>query len=309
MIVASFIAAQRAKHRVPHTVACRALEVPESTFYKWRQRAPTAREERRRCLDQAVKKFFDVSGGVPGTYGSPRVHVDLIEDGWEVSVNTVAASMARQGIRGRSPKRKRRNLTRPDKAAAPIADLVKRDYSAETVDEKWCGDLTEIPTGEGKLYLAIVEDLASRRLPGFAIGEHHDAALAKAALCTATAVRGGDIDGVIFHSDKGGEYTGDLFAQACDALGVTQSMGRVGSALDNAVAESFNSTLEWELLSRQDFATKAEARRAVAGFIDAYNHTRRHSSCEMKPPVVYEQLIAHRAAQAAEAADDPSKAA
>jgi len=294
VIVASFIAAQRAVHRVPHTVSCRALEVPASTFYKWLNRPPTAREERRRCLDTAVKASFEVSGGVPGTYGSPRVHVDLVEDGWVVSVNTVAASMARQGIQGRSPKRKRRNLTRPDKAAAPIADLVKRVYSAETVDEKWCGDLTEIPTGEGKLYLAIVEDLASRRLPGFAIGEHHDAALAKAALCMAAAIRGGTVNGVIFHSDKGGEYTGDLFAKACNKLGVVQSMGRVGSALDNAVAESFNSTLEWELLSRRDFVTKAEARRAVAGFIDAYNRTRRHSSCEMKPPVVYEQLLADR---------------
>jgi len=106
------------------------------------------------------------------------------------------------------------------------------------------------------------------------------------------------IGGVVFHSDKGGEYTGDLFAKACKALGVTQSMGRVGSALDNAAAESFNSTLEWELLSRRDFATKAEARRAVARFIDAYNQTRRHSSCEMKPPVVYERLLADRAAEA-----------
>jgi putative transposase len=294
MTVASFIAAQRTDHRVPHAKCCRWLGVSESWFYKWRDRPPTARQERRRRLDEAVKASFDVSGGNPGTYGSPRVFEDLIEDGWEVSINTVAASMARQGLQGRSPKRKRRSLTRPDKAAEPIADLVRRDFCAKAVDEKWCGDLTEIPTGEGKLYLAIVEDLASRRLPGFAIGERHDAALAKAALCMAGAVRGGDIDGVIFHSDKGGEYTGDLFSEACKTLGVTQSMGRVGSALDNAVAESFNSTLEWELLSRRDFATKAQARRSVARFIEAYNHTRRHSSCEMKPPVVYEQLLADR---------------
>ena len=106
---------------------------------------------------------------------------------------------------------------------------------------------------------------------------------------------GGDVDGVIFHSDKGGEYTGDALSRACAALGVTQSMGRVGSALDNA-AESFNSTLEHELLSRRRFATKADARRAVARFIDAYNHRRRHSSCEMLPPVVYEQVLAERAA-------------
>lgn len=302
MTVASFIATQRTDHGVSHTMACRALGVPASTFYKWRDRPPTPRQARRTRLDEAVKESFDESGGIPGTYGSPRVFWDLIEDGWKVSVNTVAASMKRQGLQGRTPKRKRRSLTRPDKAAAPIGDLVKRDFSAEAINHKWCGDLTEIPTDEGKLYLATVEDLASRRLPGFAIGEHHDAALARAALCMAAAVRGGNISGVIFHSDKGGEYTGDTFAKACEALGVVQSMGRVGSALDNAAAESFNSTLEWELLSRRHFATKAQARSEVARFIDIYNHRRRHSSCEMKPPVVYEQILADRTTQQERAA-------
>lgn len=297
MSVASFIASQRTDHGVSHAKCCRWLEVSESWFYKWHDREPTARQRRRADLDAAVKASFDDSGGTPGTYGSPRVFEDLAEAGWQVSVNSVAASMARQGLAGRYPKRKRRSLTRPDKAAAPIPDLVGRDFSAGRVDQRWCGDLTEIPTDEGKLYLATVLDLASRRLPGFAIGDHHDSALAKAALCMAAAVRGGDVDGVVFHTDKGGEYTGDLFARACDALGVTQSMGRVGSALDNAAAESFNSTLEHELLSRQHFATHDEARRAVAGFADAYNHRRRHSSCEMLPPVAFEQVLAQRAAE------------
>ena len=238
---------------------------------------------------------FEDSGGTPGTYASPRVFKDLVVAGWKVSVNTVAASMARQGLRGRAPKRKRRSLTRPDKAAAPIPDLVKRDFSAERIDQRWCGDLTEIPTDEGKLFLATVEDLASRRLPGFAMSEHHDSSLAKAALCMAAAVRGGDVTGVVFHSDKGGEYVGELFAAACTALGVTQSMGRVGSALDNAAAESWNSTLEHELLSRRRFTTKDEARRAIAVYIDAYNHHRRHSSCEMLSPVAYEAVLAARA--------------
>jgi transposase InsO family protein len=109
-------------------------------------------------------------------------------------------------------------------------DLIGRDFTAEQINQKWCGDLTDIPTDEGKLYLAIVEDLASRRLPGFAIGEHHDAPLAKAALCMAAAVRDGDLTGVIFHSDKGGEYTGDLFAQALEppASAVTSSRSAAG---------------------------------------------------------------------------------
>ena len=299
MTVASFIASQRTEHGVSHALSCRALEVPESTFYKWHNRPPTPRHQRRAELDAAVKASFQDSGGTPGTYGSPRVWEDLIEAGWRVSKKTVAASMARQGLQGRCPKRKRRSLTRPDKAAAPIPDLVKRDFAAEAIDQRWCGDLTEIPTDEGKLYLATVLDLASRRLPGFAIGEHHDAPLAKAALCMAAAVRGGKVAGVVFHSDKGGEYVGDVFTEACGALGAVQSMGRVGSALDNAAAESFNSTLEFELLSRRHFATKDQARREVAAFIDAYNHRRRHSSCEMLPPVAYEQMLDERAAEAA----------
>ena len=299
MIVASFIAAQRADHRVPHAKCCRWLGVSQSWFYKWRDRPPTPRQERRVELDAAVKASFDDSGGTPGTYGSPRVFADLIEAGWKLSVNTVAASMARQGLQGRSPKRKRRSLTRPDKAAAPIPDLVRRDFTAEAVDQRWCGDLTEIPTDEGKLYLATVLDLASRRLPGFALGERHDAPLARAALCMAAAVRGGQVGGVVFHSDKGGEYTGNVFADACAGLGTIQSMGRVGSALDNAASESFNSTLEHELLSRRHFATKDQARREVAAYIDNYNHRRRHSSCEMMPPVAYEQVLDERAAERA----------
>lgn len=296
MTVASFVAAQRTNHGVPHAKCCRWLDVKPSTFYKWRGRPPTARQHRRNALDAAVKESFDESGGTPGTYGSPRVWEDLVEAGWAVSVNTVASSMARQGLVGRSPKRKRRSLTRPDKAAAPIPDLVRRDYSTGPVNQRWCGDLTEIPTGEGKLYLAIVLDLGSRRLPGFAMSEHHDSAVAKAALCMAAAVRGGDVGGVIFHSDKGGEYVGDLFSGACTTLGVVQSMGRVGSALDNAASESWNSTLEHEVLSRNVFETKDQARRAVARFVDVYNTRRRHSSCEMLPPVAYEQLLADRAA-------------
>jgi len=294
MTVASFIASQRADFDVPHVLSCRALEVSPSWFYKWRDRPATPRQRRRGELDAAVKKSFEDSDG---TYGSPRVLCDLLEDGWKVSKKTVEASMTAQGLVGR-PKRRRRSLTRPDKAAQPIADLLKRDFSAERVNQKWCGDLTEIPTDEGKLYLAIVEDLASRRLPGFSIGEHHDAALATTALQMAAAVRGGNVEGVIFHSDKGSEYTADLFRAACGRLGVTQSMGRVGSCFDNAASESWNSTLEFELLSRRHFATKAQARQEIAAFIDRYNLVRRHSSAEMHSPVDYEAVLDARSTEA-----------
>jgi putative transposase len=246
-----------------------------------------------RALDQAVKRSFDESDG---TYGSPRVLDDLLEWGWRVSKKTVEASMVRQELVARPTRRKRRSLTKQDKTAPPIIDLIKREFNATVINEKWCGDLTEIPTDEGKLYLATVEDLASRRLPGFAIGEHHDAELAAGAIKMAAAVRGGDVRGVIFHSDRGSEYSAGLFRGVCDRLGITQSMSRVGSALDNAAAESFFSTLEFELLRKKHFATKADARREVARFIDRYNTSRRHSACERKSPIDYEAILATRAA-------------
>lgn len=123
---------------------------------------------------------------------------------------------------------------------------------------------------------------------------HHDAALARAALCVAIAVRGGSVAGVIFHTDQGGEYTGEIFAAACRSAGVTQSMGRTGSALDNAVAESFNSTLEWELLRNNHFHTRGEARHAVAAWIDDYNSRRRHSTNGMLSPIAYEHARTQR---------------
>lgn len=290
MSVAAFIASQRADHGVPHALTCRALEVSESWFYKWHERPPTARALRRRELDKAVAEVFEAS---EGRYGSPRVHDELLGAGWKVSEKTVAGSMARQGLVAR-PKRRFHSLTRQDRSASAVPDLVKRDFSAHATDEKWCSDLTELPTDEGKLYLASVLDLASRRVAGFAMGEHHDAALAVAALDMAVAVRGGDVRGAILHSDKGSEFTARLFGQACTDLGVTQSMGRVGSCFDNAVIESWHSTLEFECLSRRRFRTKAEARREVAGFIDWYNRERKHTWCGLIPPIAYEANLAQK---------------
>jgi transposase InsO family protein len=271
------------------------LGVSQSWFYKWKDPSPTPRQERRARLDADVRRSFVESDA---DYGSPRVSADLREWGWKVSTNTVAASMVRQRLVGRPTRRRFRCLTRPDKAATPLPDLVRRDFTAAAINVKWCGDLTEIPTEEGKLHLAHVDDLASRRIPGFAMSEHHDAALAVAALQMA-AVRGGDVGGVIFHSDHGSEYTAGLFEAACRRLGVTQSMGRVGSCFDNAASESFHSTLEFELLRKHHFATKTAARAAVAGYIDRYNRIRRHNSCEMKSPIEFEAILATRTADTA----------
>ncbi|MEO3781665.1 IS3 family transposase, partial [Micromonospora sp. B11E3] len=264
--------------------------------YKWRDRRPTARQTRRDALDEAIRAAFDASGG---TYGSPRVTQDLHADGWQVSVNTVAARMAQLGLAGRTPRR-RRGLTKQGKR--PVApDRVRRQFTAVAPDVLWCGDITEIVTDEGKLYLATVIDLHSRRLLGYAMGDRHDADLTQATLSMAAATRGGTVDGVIFHSDRGSEYTAADYATACRRLGVLQSMGRVGCALDNAAAEAFNSTIKVEYIHRQRFRTRAEARLKIATWIvDFYNTRRRHSACDGMSPIDYERFIAQaRLAQAA----------
>ncbi|WP_331751519.1 IS3 family transposase (plasmid) [Streptomyces globisporus] len=166
------ISDNRTEHGIPHTASCRALGVSESWFYKWRDRRPTTSELRRQSLAAEITEIFSESGG---TYGSPKIFVPLIRRGWRVSVNTVAKVMTELGLVARVV-RHRRGLTRPGKRpAAP--DFVKRDFTAEAPDLVWCGDMTEIVTGEGKFYLATVIDLFSRRLLGYAMGAHHDADL------------------------------------------------------------------------------------------------------------------------------------
>ncbi|MEU5307052.1 IS3 family transposase [Streptomyces noursei] len=229
-------------------------------------------------------RSFDASGG---TYGSPRVHVELRERGWRVSKNTVATLMAELGLAGRVRKR-RRSLTRQGKR--PVApDLVKRKFTAPAPDVAWYGDMTEIVTAEGKLYLATVIDLHSRLLLDYAMDAHHDTELVLAALHMAAATRGGDVPGVVFHTDRGSEYTPKTFGNACGRLGVVQSMGRVGSALDNAVTEATYSTLKVEYIHRRCFTTRAEARIKIATWItDWYNPHRRHSACDWLSPIDYE---------------------
>jgi transposase InsO family protein len=187
VIVAEFIASQPTGFGVPHAIACRALEVSQSWFYKWINRQPTGRDQRRQQLDEQIRRLFTTSGG---TYGSPRITDDLREAGWTVSQNTVAARMVEWGLAGRPPKR-RWSLTRPGKR--PVArDLVRRIFTSVVPDLLWCGDVTQIDTDEGPLYLATTEDLFSRRMLGYAMSEHHDSALVVASLRMAAATRGDD---------------------------------------------------------------------------------------------------------------------
>lgn len=310
MSVARFIADQRTSYRVPHTVVCALLGVSLAWFYKWISRASgpsavsglhTDRDRRRDTIDQAVRVMFTKKRGL---HGSPRLHADLRDDGWEVSEKTVADSMRRQGLIARRIKR-RNGLTRQDKTAPKFPDLVKRNFTAERPNAKWVGDMTEIPTGPDgrgpKLYLATVIDLYSRRLLGAATGLHPDAELACAAIKMAVTARGGksaiwrenESERVIFHSDRGSTYTSNAFTKLCRQQGIRQSMGRVGSCFDNAAAEAFFSSLEWEVLSRHDFADTRAAQAVVLDWCYGfYNHDRRHSSAGMMSPINYENTTA-----------------
>jgi len=286
--VASFIAAQRADHGIPHAVSCRALGVSEGWFYKWKDGDRSPRRTRRERLKAEVRRLFEAH---KGKRGSPMITADLHDLGWRVSKNTVAALMAEMGLAAR-PKKKRKGTTRPGKGRWRAPDLVKRDFPAAAINVKWYGDGTDIDTDEGKLYLDSVLDVGSRRVLGFALGEHHDAELAYGALVMAVAVRGGAVPGVIMHTDQGSEYTAAYFRAACQRLSISQSMGRPGSALDNAVIESWHSTLEFELRRVEHYATRTAARAGVAAWIEDYNHHRRHSSLGRVSPVDYERSLA-----------------
>ena len=310
MSVARFIADQRTNHRVPHTITCLLLGVSLAWFYKWLGRANgpsgssglyTSRDRRRDTIDRAVKVMFTSKRGL---HGSPRLHADLRDDGWAVSEKMVADSMRRQGLVARRIKR-RNGLTRQDRTAPKFPDLLKRNFTAERPNTRWVGDMTEIPTAGGKLYLATVIDLYSRRLLGAATGLHPDAELACSALKMAVAARGGvaavngpnwhddESQRVIFHTDRGSTYTANSFTTLCRRLGVRQSMGRVGSCFDNAAAEAFFSSLEWEVLSRHEFDTVAQAQAVVLDWCYGfYNHDRRHSTIGMMSPITYENTAA-----------------
>lgn len=306
MSVARFIADQRTNYAVPHTTVCALLGVSEVWFYKWIKRADgpgaasglfTDTDRRRDTVDRAVAVAFRKAKGL---HGSPRLREDLREAGWRVSEKTVAESMRRQGLVARVIKR-RSGLTRQDRTAPKFLDLVRRDFTAPASNYKWVGDITEIPTAEGKLYLATVIDLYSRRLLGAATSAHPDADLACAAIRMAVTARGGkeaiwredEANRVIFHTDRGSTYTATSFTRLCADLGIRQSMGRVGSCFDNAAAEAFFSSLEWEVLSRHEFDTRAQARAVVIDWAYGfYNHQRRHSAAGMMSPVNYEQTTA-----------------
>ncbi len=273
-------------HQAVHHVAtgCRVLGVSPSGYYAWRKRPLSPRARADVELSADIDAIHRASRG---TYGAPRVHAELAALGIHIGRKRVARLMRALGVQGVSRRRWPRTTVR-DSAQPPAPDLVARDFTAPGPNHLWVADITYIPTGAGFLYLAVVLDVWSRRVIGWAMECHLRTELVLAALDMAVAQR--RPTDVIHHSDQGCQYTSVAFGGRCRAAGIRPSMGSVGDAYDNALCESFFATLECELLDRERFSTPAAARVGVFDFIEGwYNPRRRHSALAYLSPCDYEQ--------------------
>jgi putative transposase len=267
----------------------RTLGVSRSGFYAWRERAASARSKADAALTERIKAIHKASRE---TYGAPRIHAELIDEGIHVGRKRVERLMKAAGIAGVSRRKGARTTFRDDRVR-PACDLVDRNFHAEGPNRLWVADITYVPTWAGFLYLAVVLDAFSRRIVGWAMGHDLKAQLVLDALNMALTQRR-PVD-VIHHSDQGSQYTSIAFGLRCKEAGVRPSMGSVGDAYDNAMCESFFATLECELLDRRKFRTKAEARMAVFQFIEGwYNPGRRHSALGYQSPIDYERSARQR---------------
>jgi len=228
MAICSFIAEEQATNENGWSTAemCRVLKVSRSGFYGWQSRPVCEREVTNRMLEVEIEAIWECSDR---TYGAPRVHRWLTKQGFSVSRKRVARLMARNGWVGEMG-RVGVKTTVVDPGAVAASDLVKRNFDPDAPDQVWCGDITYLRTGQGWLFLATVIDLYSRRVIGWAVAEHVRAELVVNALKMAVATRGCHVNGVIFHSDRGSQYTSDEFARFCAGNGVTRSMGATGCA-------------------------------------------------------------------------------
>ena len=297
MNVYPFIEAEKSKRRNVKR-ACVLLQVSRSAFYADRITGPSQRERDDAELTDAIIAVYDESDG---TYGAPRVHAELADQGRHHGRKRIARLMHSAGCRGRAPKRWR-TTTVPDPVAALPADLIGRDFATATasLNARWCGDITYIHTWEGWLYLATVIDLTSRRVVGWATADHLRTDLIDQALANAVSSRR-PTRGLIFHSDRGCQYTSAQYRRLADQHGVRLSVGRRGQCWDNAVAESFFSTIKAELLDRRPWPTRAAAHKAIFNWIEGwYNTRRRHSTLDHLSPAAYEaRLIQPRLDQVA----------
>lgn len=270
----------------------RLLEVSRSGYYRWvarRDSEPGPQAARRNRLDAHVRQVFTDSGQV---YGAPRVNVELHKQGVKVDVKTVATSMRRQGLEGISPRMFTPIATIPGVPTHQILDLVNAKWDTGELNRVWISDITYLRTGEGWLFLCVVRDACSRRVLGWAMDTHQNTDLVERALRTAKILRGNVPSRIIFHADRGTQFTSEQLHRVCNELDIDQSMGRTGVCFDNAMAESFWATLKTEFYNRRAWPTRAQARTVIAKWIEVvYNRHRLHSSLGYLTPVDYEHNL------------------
>lgn len=261
------------------------MDVSTSGYYAWRDRLPS---ERAQANQKLVVKIRDIHAESRQTYGSPRVHAELVARGVPVGKNRVARLMRVEEIRAR--RKKKRKITTDSQHPYPVApNLLRRDFQAEAPNEKWLGDITFIPTAEGWLYLAVILDLFSRKIVGWAMDETLESILVERAYQMAVHNRR-PADGLLHHSDRGSQYAAGAYQELLTADRMQVSMSGSGNCYDNAPMESFFSTLKCEQVHFQDYNTRVEAKTDIFAYIEGfYNRTRRHSSLGYLSPDEFER--------------------
>lgn len=273
------------KANYPVSALCRVLGVSRSGYYDYTDRPPSRRFQQDESL---ASKIHEIHQRSRETYGSPRVHAELRSIGMRCSRKRVARLMQESGIRG-CRRGVRKSTTQRDRNAVAAEDLVGRDFVAAAPDRLWTADITYLATREGFLYLAFVLDAYSRRLVGWAMENHLRSELVTEALNMALWRRQ-PAPGLIHHSDRGAQYTALSFGKRLEDAGIIPSMGRVGSALDNAISESFVSTLKAELVARVEFPTRQIAKTTIFEYLESfYNRQRLHSSLGYRSPADFEE--------------------
>jgi transposase InsO family protein len=281
----TFIAAKRAEHRV--SILCRCLQVTRSGFYAWRRRPESTHVETDRRLRVLIRASCD---GSRGRSGSPRVHADLADQDVHVSRKRVARVMREEGLQAR-PRKRFKSTTMSDHDQPVAANLLNRDFTAAAPNQRWVGDTSEFRVGEGgKLYLAVILDLFSRFVVGWAVSAVNDRHVTLKALGMAIKRRCPEA-GLLHHSDQGCTYASEDYQAILEQFGVTCSMSRRGDCYDNAVMESFFSTVKAEL--GEHFGSYGLAKEQLFDYIEVfYNQRRRHSTLGQISPAAFERRAA-----------------